>query len=150
MRNLDANEISSLLGSALVAHVAVVDGDLPYVGPMSFIYADGLIGFRTRDGRRLEAIRNNPAVSIDITETGPGVADWTSVIVTGTAEVIDGTPAAATMMTRLIAKYRATYGASPPDWLLDDASHLVAVTPTKITGRASTGTRPGRFETTDS
>lgn len=146
MRELEANEISALLGSALVAHVAVVEGDQPYVGPLSFVYAGGVIAFRTRDGRRLDAIRANPAVSIDVTETGPGVADWASVIVSGQARVIDGTPDSANIVTRLIAKYRAAYGGTPPDWLLDDGAHLVAVTPDEITGRGSAGTRPGRFD----
>ena len=131
VRSLEDNEISALLSGALVAHVAVVDGDFPYVGPLSFVYTDGVLAFRTMDGRRLAAIRDNPNVSVEVSETGPGVADWASVIIAGTAEVIDGTAQAGHIVGRLIAKYRAAYGASPPPaWLTEDGSHLVAITPT--------------------
>lgn len=145
MRILDEHEISQLLATALVAHVAVVDGDVPYVGPLSFVYANGVLAFRTMDGRRLEAIKHNPAVSVEITDTGPGVADWTSVIIAGEASILDAANAT-TFVSRLVAKYRAAYGGSPPDWLTDDGAHVVVVTPTAISGRASDGTRPGRFE----
>ena len=147
VRSLDHNEISALLTNALVAHVAVVDGDLPYVGPLSYVYTDGVLAFRTMDGRRLAALQTNPNVSVEVTETGPGVSDWASVIIAGTAEIIDGKPEAGRIVGRLIAKYRAAYGATPPPaWLTDDGSHLVAITPTEITGRAAGDTRPGRFD----
>lgn len=145
MRQLDDQEITALLGRALIAHVAVIDGDTPYVGPLSFVYSDGLLSFRTMDGRRLEAIRTNPVVSVEVTETGPGVADWASVIVTGRAEIVDDAPESAKIAARLIAKYRAAYGAHTPDWLTDDGTHVVAITPTEISGRASDGSMPGRF-----
>ena len=146
VRLLDDDEIVRLLSSALVALVAVVDGHVPYVGPLSFVYTDGVLAFRTMDGRRLKAIQGNPNVSVEITETGPGVADWVSVILAGTAEIIDDRPEAGRIVGRLIAKYRAAYGAAPPPaWLTDDGSHLVAITPTEISGRASAGVRPGRF-----
>ena len=147
MRDLTSAEVDELLRSERVAHVAVVDGDDPYVGPLSFVYVDGVIAFRTVEGRRLAALRTNPRVAIEVTRTGPGVADWATALLAGTATILDHGSEAAGYVSQILAKYRAAYGVmgDMPEWLLDPDASLVRVELDDVSGRASTVERPGRL-----
>ncbi len=147
MRDLSQAEIDELLRMERVAHVAVIDGDTPYVGPLSYIYADGDVIFRTLEGRRLDALRQHPRVSMSVTRTGPGAADWSTVLVIGTAEIIADRSESSGYVAQIIAKYRAAYGVmdSMPDWMLDPVAHVVRIIPEAITGKAAGETKPGRF-----
>lgn len=147
MRDLSRPEIDDLLRSEQVAHVGVVDGADPYVGPLSFVYVDGVIAFRTAEGRRLAALRTNPRVAIEVTRTGPGVADWATALASGTATILDHGSEAAGYVSRILAKYRAAYGVMDdmPDWLLDPHASVVRVELDDVSGRASAGQRPGRL-----
>ncbi len=147
MRELTRSEIDDLLSTERVGHVAVIDGDAPYVGPLSFVYTEGVIVFRTLEGRRLTALRKNPIVSMSVTSTGPGATDWRTALVMGTAEVLADRSVASRYVAQIIAKYRAAYGVMEhmPDWMLDPQAHVVRIVPSEITGRAAGDTRPGRF-----
>ncbi len=147
MRELTRSEIDDLLRTERVGHVAVIDGDVPYVGPLSFVYTEGVIVFRTLEGRRLAALRKNPVVSMSVTRTGPGAADWRTALVTGTAQVLGDRSEASRYVAHIIAKYRAAYGVMEhmPDWMLDPRAHVVRIVPTEVTGRAAAETKPGRF-----
>lgn len=147
MREMTDSETDELLRTEKVAHVAVIDGDVPYVGPLSYVYANGVIAFRSAEGRRLGAIRTNPRVAVEVTRTGPGVADWETVIVSGTATILDHGSEAAGFVSQILAKYRAAYGVMDdmPDWLLDPDASVVCIVPDDVSGRASAGARPGRL-----
>lgn len=99
----DMNEIIGILDRAKIVHVGMVDGDMPYVVPMNYGYTmeDGkltlyLHGATT--GRKLDIIRTNPKVFIEIdTDIVPfkgeaacqyGVA-YSSVMGEGIAELVE-------------------------------------------------------------
>lgn len=147
MRDLTRSEIDELLRSERVGYVAVIDGDVPYVGPLSYIYVDGSIVFRTLEGRRLGALRQNPAVSMSVTRTGPGAADWATVLVTGRAEILSDRSEANGYVAQIVAKYRAAYGVldTMPEWMLDPEAFVVRIVPDEISGRAAGDTKPGRL-----
>lgn len=147
MRELNDAEIDEVLRTEKVAHVAVVDGDRPYVGPLSYVYADGVIAFRTKEGRRLDAIRANPHVSIEVTKAGDSPTGWSTVIVAGTAQILGHGSEAAGYVSQILAKYRASYGVidEMPDWLVDPGASIVRVVPDEVTGRGAGNTRPGRL-----
>ncbi len=147
MRELNDAEIDEVLRTQKVAHVAVVDGDRPYVAPLSYVYADGVIAFRTKAGRRLDAIRANPCVSIEVTRAGDSPTEWSTVIVAGTAHILGHGSEAAGYVSQILAKYRAAYGVvdEMPDWLIDPGASVVRVVPDEVTGRAAADTRPGRL-----
>ena len=151
MEQLSVQNMEALLREQRVAHVGVVDGNEPYVGPLSFVYTDGSIVFRTGDGRRLTALRKNPRVSIEVSRTDQVTGSWKSVIVAGTAEFVDENDTGA-MITALLGKYRdmidPLLGASGP--LLIDANHVVRVSIDTMSGRSSSSLfgqamRPGRL-----
>jgi len=147
MRDLTDAEIDEILRTEKVAHVAVIDGDVPYVGPLSYVFADGVIAFRTKGGRRLEAIKANPHVAVEVTRTGPGAADWSTVLVTGVAQLLHEGSESAGYVSQIVAKYRAAYGVIDhmSDWLVDAGASVVRIVPDEITGRAAGDTKPGRF-----
>lgn len=67
----DLAEIKEILDKAKIVHVGMVDGDRPYVVPMNYGYTliDGeltLYLHGARSGRKLDVLRANPRVFIEI------------------------------------------------------------------------------------
>ena len=151
MDELTAAETSRLLANAMVGHVAVVDDGLPYVSPVSYVIVGGEFCFRTGAGRRINAIRKNPAVSIEVMLIEDG--RWESVIASGTAREVTEDDTAQIIISHLLTKYAEqigsplSVGARTP---VPEPGILVAVTLDEVTGRSSGSwfsipTRPGRL-----
>ncbi|MEX1125015.1 MAG: pyridoxamine 5'-phosphate oxidase family protein [Acidimicrobiia bacterium] len=153
MDSISEEEARQFLGEAMVAHIGVVsDGD-PYVSPMSFVLDGSRILFRTKPGKRFDAMAVNPKVSIEVSRFDDETGDWMSVIVQGhAAERTD--PATTTRAVELLMeKYERVLG-SPlnRDGFQAMASfpHVVEVSIDEITGMVSGRgfsfrTRPGRL-----
>ena len=67
----DIGEMIGILDSAKVVHVGMIDGDMPYVIPMNYGYTleDGKLTLYlhgARSGRKLDILRANPNVFIEI------------------------------------------------------------------------------------
>ena len=67
----DLAEIKEILDKAKIVHVGMIDGDRPYVVPMNYGYTliDGeltLYLHGARSGRKLDVLRVNPKVFIEI------------------------------------------------------------------------------------
>ena len=67
----DIGEICAILDRAKVVHIGMIDGDRPYVVPMNYGYTliDGeltLYLHGARSGRKLDVLRANPRVFIEI------------------------------------------------------------------------------------
>ena len=152
METLSEKRTLDLLAEGKVGHVAVIDGSVPYVSPLSFVIIEGEICFRTGLGRRVEAIRANPAVSFEVMRT---TADggWECVIASGEARERSDNLFAQKVVSSLLSKYREELGSpfsrgkrSP----IAEPATFVAICIEELTGRAS-GTwitipsRPGRL-----
>lgn len=62
--------INSILDEAVILHLALLDGDRPYVIPVNFGYRDNAIYIHcAREGRKLDLIRRNNQVGFQA-ETG--------------------------------------------------------------------------------
>jgi nitroimidazol reductase NimA-like FMN-containing flavoprotein (pyridoxamine 5'-phosphate oxidase superfamily) len=141
------------LRDALVAHIGVVVEDEPYVTPMSFIVHDDRILFRTKPGRRLQGIKTNPVVSIEVSSFDETTGDWTSVIVKGNAMVETDDLIIQATLTGLFDKYRQILGTPLARGGIQPIAafpNVVAVEIIEITGMSSSGlfsvrTRPGRL-----
>lgn len=151
MDTLDQQAIDQLLDTADVVHLAVVDPG-PYVTALSFVMLDGDMYFRTYGGRRINALRNDPRVAVEISQVDPETGDWVSVIGEGTARIVEDVAMAVNVEAALIHKYAQAYEtlvsgpARPPM----GESYIVAVTLDTISGRSSGSgwgrrTRPGRM-----
>jgi len=66
----DRKLINRILDEALVLHLALVDGEWPYLVPVNFGYRDNAIYIHcAREGKKLELVRQNNRVSFQA-ETG--------------------------------------------------------------------------------
>lgn len=146
-------EARQFLNEAMVAHVGVVSNGDPYVSPVSFVLDDDRILFRTKPGKRFEAIEANPNVSIEASLFDEETGDWISVIVQGHAA--ERTDPATTDRTveLLFDKYDKALG-SPLNrdgfQAMATFPHVVEVSIDEITGMVSGRgfsfrTRPGRL-----
>ena len=152
MDTLTQEQCEALLTEEYVAHIAVITPEGPYVTPISYVYADTELAFRTAPGRRTEAIEVDPRVSIEVSRYDAESGNWTSAIAFGTARVVrDDELKEQVVVDLLFEKYRDAY-----DNLLSMSSgfpgirFIVVVDIAEISGRSSGGylsqrTRPGRL-----
>lgn len=153
MDELTADECRALLERSSVAHLAVVEESRPYVSPVSYMVVNDQICLRTGPGRRMDAIRANPHVCIEVSRFDDDTGDWESVIAWGEAFEIGDPQLAEQVVSDLIHKYRDVIGSplsrggGPPT---PKPAILVGVPMETITGRSSgkffsIQSRPGRL-----
>jgi nitroimidazol reductase NimA-like FMN-containing flavoprotein (pyridoxamine 5'-phosphate oxidase superfamily) len=153
MERLTREESFDLLDACNVAHIGLIADGSPYVTPMSFVRRDDRILFRTEAGKKLDALRDHPAVCIEVSVFDEGTGDWVSVIVDGTAREVTDDQIKQAAVNGLIDKYSAVLG----DPLgrgglqpLPGLSHVIEVTIDQISGMSSGRgfsfrTKPGRL-----
>ena len=66
MDTLSREESFELLDTSLVAHIGFISDDSPYVTPMSYVRDGDRLLFRTEAGKKLDALRSNPAVCVEV------------------------------------------------------------------------------------
>lgn len=146
-------QCARLLAEEPVAHMGVVSQDEPYVTAISFVHLGDSIFFRTGPGRRLSALQEGGRVCIEVSRYSSDEGDWESVIVWGTARVVEDTGLEADVIGLLLVKYREVFGSalafSRPSPLAPEEV-VVEVPIDEMTGRASGSgfaptTKPGRL-----
>ena len=99
----DPQAIQAILDKAQIVHIAMIDGDEPYLVPMNYGYVmeDGKLTLYVHgatEGRKLDVLRANPKVFIeidcDITPIEGKVAcqygtSYSSIMGTGKAVIVD-------------------------------------------------------------
>ena len=114
-------EIESIIRKATVCRLAMVDGEAPYIVPMSFGYAGECLYFHSaREGRKLDILRRNDRVCFEFDIDQQVVAadracKWgfrfQSVIGTGRAFFIDQPEAKQKALATIMRQYTAkTFG----------------------------------------
>ena len=151
MEVLTLEQARALLTASAVGHLAVISEGEPYVTPISFVVMDGAIWLRTGGGRRVEAIRANPRVCVEVSEYDLGSGNWKSVLVWGRAEVSAEEGGHREVVMALMDKYRSAIG-SPlsPGRAFPEPGVMVRIPIEQISGRTSGSffsarTRPGRL-----
>jgi nitroimidazol reductase NimA-like FMN-containing flavoprotein (pyridoxamine 5'-phosphate oxidase superfamily) len=153
MDPLSEAEAREFLSEAQVAHIGVVSNGVPYVSPMSFVLDGNRILFRTKPGKRFEALMANPTVSVEVSRFDEASGDWMSVIIQGQAAERADIETTTRTVELLLEKYQQVLG-SPlsRDSFQAMASfpHVVEVTIDEISGMVSGRgfsfpTRPGRL-----
>ena len=143
-----------LLTREPVAHLGMaIDGE-PYVTPMSFVVDDDRILFRTMAGRKLDGLRSNPKVCIEVSSYDDETGNWESVIVRGTAHFVDDPSTRQLTIAQLFSKYEKVMGSplSAGGGLmpLGGQPYVIEVSIDEISGMSSDGgfrvrTKPGRL-----
>jgi uncharacterized protein len=76
-------ECNDLLSRVSIARLACSVGDQPYVVPVGFAYEPGFLYVFSTLGKKIEWMRQNPKVCVQVDEIG-SPSNWLSVVVTGT------------------------------------------------------------------
>lgn len=153
MEPISEAEALEFLGNAMVAHLGVVDDGEPYVTPMSFVVDGRRLLFRTKPGKRFEAIEDHPRVCVEVSSFDEESGDWVSVVVKGTAVERTDDPTASRAVEMLLEKYAAVLGSPLGTGGLQPMAsfpHVLEVSIDEITGMTSGRgfsyrTRPGRL-----
>ena len=146
-------EALDFLEHEMVAHLGVIYDGKPYVTPMSFVLDGRRLLFRTKPGRRFEAIESNPMVCIEVSRFDESTGDWVSVVVEGKA--VERTDEATTTLAveLLLRKYASVLGSPLGTGGLQPMAsfpHVLEVSIDAMTGMSSGRgfsfrTRPGRL-----
>jgi nitroimidazol reductase NimA-like FMN-containing flavoprotein (pyridoxamine 5'-phosphate oxidase superfamily) len=143
VKGMTTEEIDQFLTCARVGRLGLIVKNKPYVVPVGFAYADGKILFHTcSKGMKISGIKTNPNVCFEVDETISDATMSKSVILFGTAEIIDEKSKMIPHLQRLIDKYRVPMGfdeyMSKPGKNREkelDAVRICVITPKKITGK---------------
>jgi nitroimidazol reductase NimA-like FMN-containing flavoprotein (pyridoxamine 5'-phosphate oxidase superfamily) len=154
MQELTRDQALEVLESQPVAHLGMVIDGAPYVTPMSFVVDGDRILFRTMAGTKLDAIKANPEVCVEVASFDEETGDWVSVIVRGTARLVDDASTRQSTIALLFSKYQKVMGSplsgggsmEPPG----GSPHVIEVPLADMTGMSSNGgfrarTKPGRL-----
>lgn len=151
MNELTPERCQAILDESMVAHMAVISGDEPYVSPISYVVVGDALCLRTGAGRRVDAIRQNPRVCVEAAEFDTSTGYWESVIVWGEAQVVENDSEAEEIVMALLRKYRQAID-SPlnPGSPFPEAGILLRIHIEQMSGRSSgsffsSRTRPGRL-----
>jgi nitroimidazol reductase NimA-like FMN-containing flavoprotein (pyridoxamine 5'-phosphate oxidase superfamily) len=140
--------LRQLLGAAIVCRVAMVDGDRPYVVPLSFVLdGDALYVHSAAHGRKLDVLRRNPRVCFEVDEGAEPVPHreacnvgmrFRSVIGTGKAAFVESAAEKARVLVLFARKYAPKASAKLPE-------HEVAKTVViRLSIETLTGKRSGK------
>jgi hypothetical protein len=143
VKEMTCEEVDQFLTCARVGRLGTALKDGPYIVPVGFAYADGKIFFHTcSKGLKMDGIRRNPNVCFEVDETISDATMYKSVILFGTAEIIDDEEKMIPYLQRLIDKYRVPLGfdvyMSKPGKNREKelkAVRICIITPKKIMGR---------------
>lgn len=85
--DLTPSECLELLSEHFYAHLGCAENDEPYVLPITYIYKDGFLYGSTQEGRKVDIMRKNPKICIQVERMGSGL-EWESVICWGMFEEV--------------------------------------------------------------
>jgi hypothetical protein len=144
VEEMTQREVEQFLSCARVGRLGLcLEDGQPYVVPVGFAYADGKIFFHTcNKGLKINALRQNANVCFEVDEALSDASMFKSVIVFGTAEIIDDKERMVPYLQRLIDKYRVpesfdAYMSKPGRNRVKEleAVRICVITPSKVTGR---------------
>lgn len=85
--DLTKNECEKVLASNRYGHLGCVDGDEPYVVPITYVYQGGFLYGYTHEGHKIETLRKNPKMCVQV-EHVASEHEWESVMCWGLFEEI--------------------------------------------------------------
>jgi len=140
---MTVKEIEQFLTCARVGRLGICLESGPYVVPVGYACADGKIFFHTcNKGLKMDGVRKNPNVCFEVDEALSDTSMFRSVIIFGTAEIIDEKEKKIPYLQKLINKYRIPENfdkyMSKPGRNREkelEAVRICVITPKKITGK---------------
>jgi nitroimidazol reductase NimA-like FMN-containing flavoprotein (pyridoxamine 5'-phosphate oxidase superfamily) len=125
----DFEEINSILKTARICRLAMIDGDRPYLIPMNFGYRENILYFHcARQGRKVEILKKNPLVCFEIEWDislleGKEPCQWSmsfrSLIGSGKAEFIESPDQKVEALSIIMSQYSSQDEFSYPTEAVD-------------------------------
>ena len=81
--NLNDDQINNILLSQAVGRIGCVNGNEPYIVPVTYLYDGTHIYGQTQPGMKLDIMRKNPNICFHV-DLISNMSNWQSVLVTGT------------------------------------------------------------------
>lgn len=136
-------EIDQFLTCARVGRIGLLLKEGPYVVPVGYVYSERKIFFHTcSKGIKMQAIQTNPNICFEVDESISDGSLAKSVIIFGSAEIIEEEEMMKPYLQKLIDKYRVpvSFGEYMSGGSRNIKEELKAVricliTPYKITGK---------------
>jgi uncharacterized protein len=91
VQEMTKNECLHILASTRLGRLACVRENQPYIVPIYFVYDDHYLYSFTTLGQKVEWMRSNPLVCVELDEV-KGSNHWTSVVIFGQYEELSTTP----------------------------------------------------------
>jgi nitroimidazol reductase NimA-like FMN-containing flavoprotein (pyridoxamine 5'-phosphate oxidase superfamily) len=140
--NMSSDEIEQFLTCARVGRLGLCLDDGPYIVPVGYVYDKGKIAIHSCvAGTKMKALKSKPTICFEVDETFSDTSMYKSVIIKGTAEILDKPNDMIPYLQLHIDKYRVpeefeTY-IQKPDRKRDEelaAVRIILITPTEISG----------------
>jgi len=140
---MTCEEIDQFLTCTRIGRLGMVLEDGPYVVPVGFAYSDRKVFFHSCcKGLKMESLRKNTNVCFEVDEALSDATMSKSVIIFGTAEIIEDEQRMIPYLQKLIDKYRVPldfndYMRKPGRNRESElkAVRICLITPMKVTGR---------------
>jgi nitroimidazol reductase NimA-like FMN-containing flavoprotein (pyridoxamine 5'-phosphate oxidase superfamily) len=146
VEDMTQKEIEQFLTCARVGRLSMCVEGKPYIVPVGYAYSNGEISFHTcTKGLKMEVIRKNLNVCFEVDEALSDTSMFKSVIVFGTAKIIEDKEEMIPYLQKLIDKYRVPEDfeayMSKPGRNRDEeleAVRICIITPKEIAGKKYT------------
>lgn len=133
---LSEKAAEKLLGGQRVAHLGcVLDGGEPYVVPVDYIFKDGRIYIHSLPGQKLDALRANGKVCVQVEEI-KDACRWQSVIVFGEFQEIKRTNEKVEILREFNERFRQL---TPVEAMIEEKWNLGGIVVFRINVRRITG-----------
>ncbi len=140
---MSSAEIDQFLTCARVGRIGLCLDDGPYIVPVGYVYDKGKIAIHSCvAGTKMKALKTKPTICFEVDETFSDTSMYKSVIIKGTAEILDKPTDMIPYLQLHINKYRVLEDFEPymkkPGRKRDEelaAVRIILITPTEISGR---------------
>ncbi len=149
MEALDSSHIELLLKTQIVGRLGCYADNKVYVVPISYAYDDNCIYGHTNDGMKLQMLRKNPHVCVEVDDV-KSYENWRSVIAWGAFEELTGQAAVEAidiLSNRLAASIAEDEDIAPKDVDFDEIQNAMKVQARKgVVYRIVLKEKTGRYE----
>ena len=141
----DNTELIAIIAKAKVCRLAMVDGDSPYIVPLSFGYADNRLYFHgATKGKKIDLIKTNPNVCFEFdhlieTVESEKACSWSmkfqSIVGFGKASLLETSESKEDALAIIMAQYSEEQFTFPDKVI--QATAVIMVSIESITGKQS-------------
>lgn len=145
VQKMEVNQMEELLQKQAVGRLGLSKNGQPYVVPLHYLYEGGKIYFHSRkDGQKISCLLTNPKVCFEVDQLIDISSDdsacnfhtrYRSVIVTGTACILENTKEKAAAVNSLVEKYADGKSFNSPTKEAIDNVAIVEITVTEMIGK---------------